>query len=110
MKNLLVIGFALVLIVFGSVLLFADEKSPVVVKGSSVTTGVVIVDVQFKGKTAELQCNEGGPSCNKLKPGDYVMVQLPKNHGMYDCANVEVYSPAASDNDEKIGAYCLIQK
>ena|SRR5438477_50075 len=99
-----------ILIVFGSILLFADEKSPVVVKGSSVTTGVVIVDIQVNGKAAELQCNEGGPSCSKLKAGDYLMVELPKNHGMYDCANVEVYSPTASDTDEKIGAYCLIKK
>lgn len=100
----------LILIVFASVLLLADEKSPVVVKNTTVTTGVVIVDVQFNGKTAELQCNEGGPSCTRLKPGNYTMLQLPRNHGMYDCDNVEVYSPTTSASDEKIGAYCLIQK
>ena|SRR5437868_11554722 len=100
----------IILMIFGSVLLFADEKSPVVVKNTSVTTGVIIIDVQLKGKPAELQCNEGSPSCTKLKAGDYTIVQLPKNHGMYDCQNVEIYSPTAPDNDEKIGAYCLIQK
>lgn len=100
----------LILVVLASVLLLADEKSPVVVKTTTVTTGVVIVDVQLNGKGAELQCNEGNSGCTKLKPGNYQIVQLPKNHGMYDCANVEVYSPSASDNDQKLGAYCLIQK
>jgi hypothetical protein len=99
----------LILIVFASVLLLADEKSPVVVKNTSVTTGVVIMDIQVNGKTAELQCNEGGSGCTRLKPGNYMMVELPKNHGMYDCRNVEIYSPTASDTEEKIGAYCLIQ-
>lgn len=100
----------LVLIVLASVLLLADEKSEVVVKNTAVVTGVVVVDVQLNGKTAELQCNEGSPDCNKLKPGNYIMVQLPKNHGLYDCANVEVYSPTGSDTDQRIGAYCLIPK
>jgi hypothetical protein len=100
----------LVMIVLASVLLLADEKSDVVVNNTSVVTGVIVVDVQFKGKTAELQCNEGSPDCNKLKPGNYIMVQLPKNHGLYDCANVEVYSPTATETDQRVGAYCLIPK
>src|SRR5438874_10376783 len=97
----------IILMIFGSVLLFADEKSPVVVKNTSVTTGVIIIDVQLKGKPAELQCNEGSPSGTKLKPGDYRMVQLRKNHGMYDCQNGEFYWRTASDIDKKMGGYGL---
>jgi hypothetical protein len=38
------------------------------------------------------------------------MVRLPKNRGMYDCANAEVYRKAAnSEAGELLGKYCLVE-
>ena len=49
--------------------------------------------------------------CKVLEPGTYVMVRLPKNWGMYDCANVDLYASAADPaSGEKLGEYCLIEK
>jgi len=89
-----------------------QERTPVKVKGSEVVTGVVIVHVQKGGNSIELQCNEGAGSCKALPSGSYLMIELPKNFGMYDCKNVEIYrgeqdKPEAA---EKVGAYCLIEK
>jgi hypothetical protein len=91
---------------------FAQERTPVTVKSSELVTGVVIVHVQKGAKSLDLQCNEGMSSCKALPSGNYLMVELPKNYGMYDCKNVEIYrgdqdKPEAA---EKIGAYCLIEK
>lgn len=91
---------------------FVQERTPVKVKSSEVVTGVVIVHIQKDGKALELQCNEGALSCKALPSGSYQMVELPKNYGMYDCKNVEIYrgdqdKPEAA---EKIGAYCLVEK
>ena len=90
----------------------AQDKTPVKVKSSEVVTGVVIVHVQKEGKSLDLQCNEGGGTCKILQSGNYLMVELPKNYGMYDCKNVEMYrgdqdKPEAA---EKIGDYCLVEK
>jgi len=97
--------------------LVAQERTTVTVKSSAVVTGVVIVNVvqtatgdQAKG-TFELRCNKGPSSCNAPEPGSYTMVRLPKNWGMYDCANVDLYPTTANpDHDQKIGEYCLIEK
>lgn len=92
-------------------LAIAQEKSILTVKDSSVATGVVIVEAQYSGKAVELQCNQGSAACVPLKKGSYVIVKLPKNHGMYDCQNVDIY-PESSDpeNTEKLGEYCLNPK
>jgi hypothetical protein len=91
---------------------FAQERTPVKVKSSELVTGVVIVHVQKGAKSLDLQCNEGEGTCKALQSGNYLMVELPKNYGMYDCKNVEIYrgdqdKPEAA---EKIGEYCLIEK
>ena len=89
-------------------LAIAQEKSVLTVKDSSVATGVVIVDAQYSGKAVELQCNQGSAACAPLKKGNYVMVMLPKNHGMYDCQNVDIYPESADpETTEKLGEYCL---
>ncbi len=88
----------------------AQEKTPVKVKNSVVVTGVVIVHVLKDGKPLDLQCNEGVTSCKALPGGDYLMLQLPENHGMYDCKNVEMYRPDQNkEEDEPIGSYCLVE-
>ena len=89
---------------------FAQERTVVKVKGSEVVTGVVIVHVQKDAKLLELQCNDGAGYCKALQGGTYVMVELPKNYGLYDCKNVEIYKVDKDkpESGEKIGAYCLV--
>jgi hypothetical protein len=99
-------------IILASAQAFAQDKTPVRVKSSEVVTGVVIVHIQKGGNSLELQCNEGAGSCKTLPSGSYLMVELPKNFGLYDCRNVEIYrgdqdKPEAA---EMVGAYCLIDK
>jgi hypothetical protein len=89
----------------------AQEKSVLTVKDSSVATGVVLVEAQSAGKAVELQCNQGSAECTQLKKGNYVMITLPKNHGMYDCQNVDIYPETADpENTEKLGEYCFTTK
>lgn len=90
---------------------FAQQKAAVKVKNSEVVTGVVIVHVQKDGKSLDLQCNEGAINCKPLPSGSYLMVELPKNYGMYDCKNVDIYQGDQDKPDaEKIGSYCLVEK
>jgi hypothetical protein len=101
----------LILLLAAAVLLLAQEKSLITVKESAVTTGVVIITASENGKALELQCNQSMSACTVLKPGEYWMVRLPKNYGMYDCANVDLFpkdvDPATG---ERIGEYCLVRK
>lgn len=92
------------------------ETATFTVRGTEVVTGVVIISGQAISTTGsrtsvELQCNKGMSMCKALSPGTYVMVRLPKNHGSYDCANVDVYQQGADPAvSAKIGEYCLMQK
>ncbi|MGA3316640.1 MAG: hypothetical protein ABSC64_09410 [Candidatus Korobacteraceae bacterium] len=95
----------------------AQDKSIVTVKSGEVTNGVVILTVhqtatpQQAADTFALHCNKGMTACNVVEPGTYVMVRLPKNWGMYDCANVDLYASTADPaSGEKLGEYCLIEK
>lgn len=91
-----------------SVVLWAQDKSPVTVKRSQVTSGVVLITISEHGKTLDLQCNDGHAYCMPVKPGEYQMVRLAKNRGMYDCQNVDLYAATAdTQQDEKLGEYCL---
>jgi hypothetical protein len=106
MKRVLIL-----LLLLAAAALLAQEKSQITVKETTVSTGVVIVTANAAGKPVELQCNQSMSACTVLKPGDYWMVRLPKNHGMYDCANVDLFPKSADpETSEKIGEYCLIQK
>jgi len=104
--------FALWIAVFMlSTAALAQEKTPVKVKSSEVVTGVVIVHVQKDTRTLDLQCNQGASGCKVLESGSYLMVELPKNYGMYDCQNVEMYR-VDQDKPEaarKIGEYCMVE-
>lgn len=101
--------FAVILM---AVVVLAQEKpSPIVVKEATTATGVVIVTADLAGKAVELQCTQGMPACVSLKNGKYILVQLPKNHGMYDCQNVDVFSDGADPaTAQRVGTYCLNQK
>jgi hypothetical protein len=97
--------------------LAAQDKSNITVKKTEVNNGVVIVTVVQEATAGqpkasyELHCNKGATACKAPEAGSYQMVRLPKNWGMYDCANVDLF-PASADPEtaEKIGEYCLIEK
>ena len=99
-----------------SLQLSAQDKSLVTVSSSEVNNGVVIVTVHRENPTDgtasfALHCNKGVHDCTIPEPGNYVMVRLPKNYGMYDCANVELYPPSADpETSQRVGQYCLIEK
>jgi len=99
-------------LLFGSVEVSAQEKSLITVRGSELNNGVVILEVLKAGKAYKLQCNQGVPSCAALKNGRYQLVELPKNFGIYECKDVEVYPESAvtPDQDKKLGEYCLLEK
>ncbi len=106
-------GLFLLAVVFAATSVLGQEKTEVItVKSAEVSNRLVIVTVQGVGTRFELQCNEGLSACNTLQPGTYVMVRLPKNWGMYQCANVQVYPAQVSPENlgEKLGEYCLIEK
>ncbi len=95
----------------------AQEKSFIVVTGSELNSGVVILHIQKADKAYHLQCNQGAAGCAALNNGRYQMLELPENYGMYDCKNVEVYAEAQAfpdkgmpDRDKKLGEYCLVEK
>lgn len=94
-----------------TVLALAQEVSQVTVKSTEINSGVVIITAVSQGKNLELQCNQGMSGCKVPQPGSYVMVRLPKNQGMYDCANAEIF-PNGTDPaiGQRIGAYCLTEK
>jgi hypothetical protein len=108
---LLVAALVLLLLFIPDALSAQDQPEPqkITVKSKEINNGVVILGVQ-EGKNAfELQCNKDVAGCAALDAGDYLMVRLPKNRGMYDCANAEVYRKAAnSESGEKLGQYCLV--
>lgn len=105
------------LVLMATAQLMAQEKSTITVKGSEMSNGVVIVTITQEatddhGKASfALHCNKGASSCKAPEAGSYIMVRLPKNWGMYDCANVDLYPTSANPaTDQKIGEYCLIEK
>lgn len=105
----------ILLIVAFAAQLMAQDKVMITVKNSVTTNGVIVVTVLGTGEQAkevmQLNCNKGTSSCTAPEPGTYLMVKLPKNWGMYDCANVDLYAASANpDSDQKIGEYCLEQK
>jgi hypothetical protein len=109
---------ALILLVLAvGVRAIAQDQSVITVKNSETSGGVVIVTALQPGVddqaklSLELHCNKGASACKAPESGSYIMVRLPKNWGMYDCANVDLYAATADPSkDQKIGEYCLNQK
>ncbi len=118
MKKTILLFFLLALVRwFGAVDVCAQEKSYITVKDSQLNNGVVILDVLKASKSFQLQCNQGAPGCLNLKNGMYLMVELPKDFGMYECRDVEVYPQSAATSDavpadksKRLGEYCLVEK
>lgn len=112
MKKIIGLFFLLALVrLFDAVEVCAQEKSYITVRGSELNNGVVILDVLKASKSFQLQCNQGAPGCTSLKNGNYLMVELPKNFGVYECRDVEVYPQSAAtpdtapDKTMKLGEY-----
>jgi hypothetical protein len=88
-----------------------DTPTAITVKQSSVSGDVIVVTVQIDGKTQELHCNKSTLFCAVPEPGSYLMVRLPKNRGIYECSNVDLYEKSAvPQSDSKVGEYCLVEK
>ncbi|HYL16300.1 MAG TPA: hypothetical protein VEV41_24920 [Terriglobales bacterium] len=86
------------------------EVEIITVSSSEVTNGVVILTAEEGRKAFELRCNKDISGCTVLEPGSYLMVRLPKNRGIYDCANVDIYRRSAnSEIRDKLGEYCVIE-
>jgi hypothetical protein len=104
-------GILLFVVLFAVIELMAQVKSQITIKNSEVTNGVVIVTAVEGRSPLELRCNKDASGCKTLATGDYWMVRLPKNWGMYDCTNVDIYPQTADPGaGEKIGQYCLIEQ
>ena len=105
------------LVFFVGLSAMAQDKSTITVKNSATNNGVIIItavqsatDDQAK-RSLELHCNKGASACKAPEPGEYLMVRLPKNWGMYDCADVDLYPTSADPNTaQKTGEYCLEEK
>ena len=112
MKKAILFLLLVIFLLFGKVAVLAQTTSTITVKGSELNNGVVTVEVVKEGKTYQLLCNKGMPSCASLKSGKYQLVELPANHGMYDCRDVEVYADSVPGTEltEKLGEYCLTEK
>ncbi len=119
-RGMTLLSFFLLL---GVVPSLAQGKNYITVKGGDLNSRVVILDVQLAGRDYQLRCNQGAPACTLLKNGRYQMVELPKNFGMYECRDVEVYTESVSpsdaakpdkpdrpNKDDRLGEYCLIEK
>lgn len=103
--------FAVILVLLITVQVFSQDKSQITVKSVDRNNGVVLITVAENGKNLELQCNEGASFCTAVKPGEYEMVRLPKNRGLYDCQNVDLFKPDADPNSaERLGQYCLAKQ
>jgi len=94
---------------FVTVIACAQEKELITVKGAEVNNGVVLITARGEKTPIELQCNKDFLGCAVLKPGAYVMVHLPKNHGPYECSNVTVYAKGQNPDTvgEELGSYCI---
>jgi hypothetical protein len=113
MRKAAILFGVLLIVLFVPLALSAQEQlesQKITVKGKEVNNGVVILAVQEGRNSFDLRCNKDLSGCTILEPGEYTMVRLPKNRGLYDCANAEVYRKSAnSEVGDKLGQYCLVE-
>ncbi|HXX27355.1 MAG TPA: hypothetical protein VEI99_02765 [Terriglobales bacterium] len=101
-----------IVLLFGAVSARAQEKELITVRNVEVNNGVVLITAQGEKTPIELQCNKDFLGCTVLKPGGYLMVRLPKNHGPYECSNVTVYEKGQNPDTlgTQVGSYCIAEK
>jgi len=86
------------------------ESQKITVRSHDINNGVVILVAREGTNSFELHCNKEMSGCTPLEPGEYLMVRLPKDWGMYDCANVDLYRKSGDlEAGDKLGEYCLIE-
>jgi hypothetical protein len=104
----------LLFIFFGAAEVLAQEQREartITVRSSEVNNGVVVLAAREGQNSLELHCNKDMSGCTVLVPGTYLMVRLPKNRGVYDCANVDIYRTTTDpETGDKIGQYCLVEE
>lgn len=115
MKQVSFLFFALFLFVFLAAMPICAQEQPesrtVTIRSSEINSGVVILAARDGKNSFDLHCNQGMTGCAVLQPGNYLMLRLPKNRGMYQCVNVELYRNTSSPElGEKIGQYCLVEE
>jgi len=114
MKKAVILFISLFLFVFFALVLSAQEQRElrtITIRSSRVNSDVVILAAQEGRTSFELQCNKNVFGCTVLEPGNYLMARLPKDHGIYDCANVDIYRTTTEPNPgDKIGQYCLVEE
>jgi hypothetical protein len=101
-----------ILLFFGAISARSQEKELITVKNVELNNGVVLITAQGEKTSIDLQCNKDFLGCTVLKPGGYVMVRLPKNHGPYECSNVTVYEKGQNPDTvgTQLGSYCIAEK
>ena len=113
MRKAAILFGVLLLVLFVPLALSAQEQlesQKIAVKGKEVNNGVVILAAQEGKNSFDLRCNKDASGCTILEPGEYTMVRLPKNRGLYDCTNAEVYRKSGnSEVGGRIGQYCLVE-
>jgi hypothetical protein len=115
MKQGAVLFFALLLFVFLAAVPMLAQEQPdlrtITIRSSEVNNGVVILAAREGKSSFELHCNQGISFCAVPEPGNYLMLRLPKNRGVYQCANVELYrTTTGSELGDRIGQYCLVEE
>ena len=110
-RAILVIALLLFILSATPALLAQEQRETIAIKSSSVNNGVVILVAQEGKNSFDLQCNKNVVGCAVLGPGTYLMVRLPQGHGIYDCANVDIYRTTTdSELGDMIGQYCLVEE
>ena len=108
----LFIAVMMLLVLFAPPALSAQDqdRQKITVKSREINNGVVILTAQDDRNSFELRCNKGMSGCAVLDAGEYMMLRLGKNRGLYDCDNAEVYRKSnESGSSDLLGQYCFAQ-
>jgi hypothetical protein len=83
----------------------------ITVKGADVGNGMVTITASSDKTSIALNCNVYIPSCRALASGAYLMLRLPRKHGMYDCSVIDIYSESdVGAAGEILGEYCISEE
>jgi hypothetical protein len=104
------LGSVLFVIAFVSSTFAVEARKITVIKSTLQSGTSVMVEINEGGKPKDMFCDLSIHPCQRLAPGDYIMVSSAK--GMYqDCIDdVDVYATGADrSKTEPLGTYCLLQ-
>jgi hypothetical protein len=113
-KGVILFVASLLFVFFAAVGVLTQEQRElrtITVRSNAVNNGVVILVAQEGRNSFELQCTKNVFGCTVLEPGNYLMARLPKDHGIYECANADIYRTTTDSKlGNKIGQYCLVEE